>query len=188
MKNFFLTSKHWQLFLASFGIYFGSSVLFVLPLFYSENTRITGLLWAMIWGFFMFLYLSWFYYLIRGLNKKIHSHELKTKTSNLRFFLIFPIVFVFVLLYYFPTEFYNLTNEKKLPVWIFAVFAVYLFWVFCVFYLIYQAAKTIKTAEIQKKVGFSDFAGEFFLLWFSPIGVWFLQPKINKLARKSAKK
>lgn len=47
---------------------------------------------------------------------------------------------------------------------------------------IIKAAKTIKTVELQKKVTFSDFAGEFFLLWFSPIGIWILQPKINKFA------
>ena len=46
--------------------------------------------------------------------------------------------------------------------------------------MLYKAAKTIKTVELQKKVTFSDFAGEFFLLWFSPIGIWILQPKINK--------
>jgi len=53
---------------------------------------------------------------------------------------------------------------------------------YCIFYLMYKAAKTIKTAEVQKPVSFGDFAGEFFLLWFFPIGIWFLQPKINKLA------
>lgn len=46
----------------------------------------------------------------------------------------------------------------------------------------YKAAKTIKIVEVQKSVKFVDFAGEFFLLWFFPIGIWFLQPKIKKLA------
>jgi hypothetical protein len=30
-------------------------------------------------------------------------------------------------------------------------------------------------------VKFKDFVGEFFLVWFFPIGVWILQPTINKL-------
>lgn len=25
------------------------------------------------------------------------------------------------------------------------------------------------------------FAGEFFLLWFHPIGIWFIQPKVNAI-------
>ena len=51
----------------------------------------------------------------------------------------------------------------------------------CIFYCFYFAAKIIKTVELQKEVGFKDFVGEFFLTWYFPIGVWFLQPKINKM-------
>ncbi|WP_373551080.1 hypothetical protein [Haliscomenobacter sp.] len=53
-----------------------------------------------------------------------------------------------------------------------------------IFYCIYHVAKTIKTVELQRKVTFSDFIAEFFLVWFFPIGVWILQPTINKLAAK----
>ena len=49
----------------------------------------------------------------------------------------------------------------------------------CSFYNLYFAAKTVKTAEFQDEVSFSDFIGEFFMFWFSPIGVWMIQPKIN---------
>ena len=42
-------------------------------------------------------------------------------------------------------------------------------------------AKALKTVEWQKPVTFSDFAGEFFLIWFFPIGIWIIQPRINKL-------
>jgi len=49
------------------------------------------------------------------------------------------------------------------------------------FYCLYFNAKALKTAELQKPLTFSDFAGEFFLLWFFPIGIWILQPRINKL-------
>ena len=45
----------------------------------------------------------------------------------------------------------------------------------------YFVAKTFKTAELQRKVSFSDFAGDFFLVWFLPIGIWIIQPKINRM-------
>jgi hypothetical protein len=45
-------------------------------------------------------------------------------------------------------------------------------------------AKTIKTAELKRKVGLSEFSGEFFLLWFYFIGIWIIQPKINKLVEE----
>jgi hypothetical protein len=45
----------------------------------------------------------------------------------------------------------------------------------------YFAAKTLKTVELKREATFSDFVGEFFLIWFNFIGIWILQPKINKI-------
>lgn len=59
--------------------------------------------------------------------------------------------------------------------------ALSLFVTFCAFYQYWFIAKTIKTAELQRDVKFSEYVGEFFLVWFYPIGVWILQPTINKL-------
>jgi hypothetical protein len=41
----------------------------------------------------------------------------------------------------------------------------------------------VKTIELQREVTFSDFAGEFFLIWFYPVGIWIIQPKVNKFAQ-----
>jgi hypothetical protein len=60
----------------------------------------------------------------------------------------------------------------------------HLFAMFCIFYCIYFVAKTYKTAELQREVSFGDFVLEFFLVWFYPIGVWILQPKINQMIAK----
>jgi hypothetical protein len=49
------------------------------------------------------------------------------------------------------------------------------------FYTINFVAKKIKTAELQCNVTFSDYIAEFFLVWFHFIGVWILQPRINKM-------
>jgi hypothetical protein len=57
----------------------------------------------------------------------------------------------------------------------------HLFSMFCIFYCLYFVSKTFKTVELQREVSFSDFAGEFFMIWFFPIGVWIVQPKINKM-------
>jgi len=42
-------------------------------------------------------------------------------------------------------------------------------------------AKTVKSGELNRRARFSDYIGEFFLLWFWPLGIWFIQPKVNKL-------
>ena len=73
--------------------------------------------------------------------------------------------------------------ETVIPWMIAIIFPLHFFAMFCTFFSMYFVAKTIKMAELQREVTFSDFVGEFFMLWFYPIGIWILQPKINQLAK-----
>ncbi|MNL47293.1 hypothetical protein D3C87_1700740 [compost metagenome] len=61
------------------------------------------------------------------------------------------------------------------------IIPLHLFSIFCLIYTLYFNAKSLKAVETRKPVTFSDFAGEFFLLWFFPVGVWIIQPRINKI-------
>jgi hypothetical protein len=65
------------------------------------------------------------------------------------------------------------------------IIPLHLFSMFCIFYCLYFVSKTFKTAELQRQTTFSDFAGEFFLLWFYPVGIWIVQPKINKMVEST---
>ena len=49
------------------------------------------------------------------------------------------------------------------------------------FYVLAFAARNMTMAERQSAVSFFDYAGAFFLMWFFPIGVWFIQPRVNRL-------
>ncbi|WP_162051329.1 hypothetical protein [Pontibacter pamirensis] len=46
------------------------------------------------------------------------------------------------------------------------------------------AAKTMKTVELGRVAKFGDYVGELFLIWFSIIGYWVLQPRLNKLIKE----
>jgi hypothetical protein len=48
-------------------------------------------------------------------------------------------------------------------------------------YCYYIIAKALNTAEGQEPVGFSDFWDTFLGLIFYPLGLWFIQPRINAL-------
>ncbi|MBO0358096.1 hypothetical protein J0X19_09090 [Hymenobacter sp. BT186] len=50
-----------------------------------------------------------------------------------------------------------------------------------IFYSLYFVAKTLKSVELQRPASLSDCLGEFFLLWFFPVGIWLIQPRINRL-------
>jgi hypothetical protein len=45
-------------------------------------------------------------------------------------------------------------------------------------------AQTLRSVELGRLANFSDYAIEFFLIWFSPVGFWILQPRLNKLMEK----
>ncbi|GAB3575364.1 hypothetical protein GCM10027578_39440 [Spirosoma luteolum] len=51
----------------------------------------------------------------------------------------------------------------------------------CLFYILSFVARSLTAVERQKPVTFYEYAGAFFLVWFYPIGIWFVQPKINAL-------
>ena len=51
----------------------------------------------------------------------------------------------------------------------------------CLFFVLYFNAKALRSVELQRRARFGDYIGEFCLFWFFPIGLWFLQPRINKV-------
>ncbi len=59
--------------------------------------------------------------------------------------------------------------------------AVFLLFLICCAYLVRFPSKTLVIAERQQLVPFSGYANEFLLAFFFPIGIWFLQPRINDL-------
>lgn len=58
---------------------------------------------------------------------------------------------------------------------------------FSLFYCLNFCAKTLKAIELKRSVTFSDYASEFFLIWFFVIGIWILQPKINEISQGTSK-
>jgi hypothetical protein len=44
------------------------------------------------------------------------------------------------------------------------------------------AAKTLKTIELGRLAKINEYAVEAFLIWMVPLGVWFIQPRLNELA------
>lgn len=109
------------------------------------------------------------------------------KVTKFKIFFFTPIVYMLIFISFF-NSFMGETGIELTPAigggFFAIVFVLHLFSMFCMLYVLYFVAKTFKTAELQKEVTFSDFAGEFFLIWFYPIGVWIIQPKINKIVEE----
>lgn len=194
MVEKFLKAKHWQLFLLTFGIpmilqfiLMGSLILGISsrsepnPEFMFSYFKLFPLIMILFVGVFF----GWFYSIGVGLDKKIPD-ELKLKVGRFKIFMLILtiyILFISIFMGAMINGMINTDNETNISI-IGLIIPLHLFSMFCTLYCLYFVAKTIKTAELQEKVGFGDFAGEFFQFWFYPIGIWFLQPKINKMTEK----
>lgn len=190
----FLKAKHWQLFLLTYGIPLIIQMLLMVYLFVNffraeEPNPELFFNYFKVFPFFAFFFIiflfGWYYSVGVGLNRKL-SDDLKLKVGKFKVFLFIPVVYILLFSIFvaivLPQLLGALVTTSTAPL---LMFPVHLFVMFCIFYCIYFVAKTIKTLELQRKVGFSDFAGEFFLIWLFPIGIWLIQPRVNKLYQGS---
>ncbi len=186
-----LKAKHWQLFLLIFGI----PMIFQFILMGSMISGISSgnnsnpelmfnyfKIFPLIMILFMGVFFGWFYSIGVGLDRKIPD-ELKLKVGRFKIFLLIPVIYIlfFSIIIVTMMNGMRITGGEPNPAIFGLIVPLHLFSMFCIFYCLYFVSKTIKTAELQRKVEFGDFAGEFFLIWFYPIGIWFIQPKINRM-------
>jgi len=177
----FLTLKHWQLFGLLMGLPLIFQVVAMGSIMTSRSPTMFFVAFPIMMIFFIGLLFSWFYALGTNLHKKLPA----TVTMNLtryKIFLFIPVAYMLFLSMFMFGMFSNISSGGQPNLAIFAGFVpLHLFSMFCIYYCLYFNAKALKTVESQKPVTFSDFAGEFFLIWFFPIGIWIIQPRINKL-------
>lgn len=177
----FLTLKHWQLFGLLLGLPMIFQFIFMGSIISNNNPTDAFKVFPVIMILYMGLFFGWFYSLGTNLHKKLPE----TVTMNLKkfkIFLLIPVVYILFFTFYMSSMFSSVsTGIEPNPAIFGIIFPLHLFSMFCIFYCLYFISKELKSVEWQKPVTFSDFAGEFFLIWFFPLGIWIIQPRINKL-------
>ncbi|MEP5832261.1 MAG: hypothetical protein ABJ300_18405 [Maribacter dokdonensis] len=202
MIQFFLRLKHWQLFIVMLGLPIIYQLYFIFEIFGSRTqpTEVVGeegvtqVLNERYFHFdflpyvltlFSLVFFGWFWSIAIGLQKNIPV-DIEMKVKRFKALFIIPLVYTIVFMMFIGGLFsgmftYGFSNSAWFLV---IILPLHLFSMFCIFHTIYFVAKTIRTAELQRVVTFGDFAGEFFLLWFYIIGIWIIQPKVNRLNRE----
>lgn len=174
VASLFLRAKHWQIFLLLFGAFVVAQMSMMSSIASSttpENFGQIGLLFESVMVIFTLCFLGWFWSIGSFLGSIVQP-ALKLKMGFFRFALFFPAVYIPV----FMALFQKLNPRVFLVILPFHIFAMY-----CMFYLLYFVSKSLVLAETGKSASFYEYAGPFFLIWFYPIGVWIIQPKINRL-------
>ncbi len=195
MKNFFLKIKHWQLFSLLFlcPLLMGGYFLFSIPSL--EEAARTPLedspLSSALGQFVRFLSLSfmlgesYMMVLLYFLNERL-PEKLKVGVISSSLVFIFSMLYVYAI-YVFLSAFFD-----YFPALLMAYTAILLLLFFCFLLLIplsyisFSVAKVLTMVELSREVQKKEFLSTIFLFLFLPVGVWFLQPRINRLAEEEA--
>jgi glucan phosphoethanolaminetransferase (alkaline phosphatase superfamily) len=178
IASFFLRAKHWQMFLLLFGLMFISQVAVVMnPTLLAVRSPAdlgkADLLPGVPMAIFMICFLGWFWAMGSLLSSVVPS-TLRLRMGFFRLALIYPLV-------YMPFFIFIMFSDGPKPAMVVLILPLHLFAMFCLFYDLYYVSKGLALAETGKPVSFYDYAGPFFLLWFFPIGIWVIQPRINRI-------
>ena len=199
MINLFLKAKHWQLFTLVFALPVAVQVIMMVSMFSNlinnPNPDPTFMLEYMkFFPIIMLLVISvnfgWLWSVAIGLQKKV-PQNVTMKVKKFKIFFFIPLFYLISIVVFFTTvmnSMFTSPNPESVAT-IFGAFIIivplHIFSIFCIFYSLYFVAKTIKTVELQREVTFGEFIGEFLMIWFYFIVIWFLQPKINKMVAEN---
>jgi hypothetical protein len=178
--HFFLTARHWQIFLLFMGIFFAAEFIVLNsmpdPPVTPETFQQAMLPFFLMTVLFMLLVLAWLWTLGEFFWTMVPA-ALRPDVRWFRGSLVYPLLYVSTALLVFEPD------PASVPVGVILPF--HLLAMYCMFYDLAFVAKTLRMAESQTAASFYDYSGQFFLLWFFPIGIWVLQPRINRLAAKT---
>ena len=201
MGKFVLQLKHWQVFLILTGLPILIYILLLLvitPLPVNNSGHEVQEVdpeWAMnfmegmmaLTVVFSLIVFLWFRGMISGLLQLLETHENRPSKMKLNLAFGFSLLYVMLLtggIYYWILGLMRMEYEPahhQVMLAISVILPLHFIAIFSILYLMYQMAKMIRLAEGKPAQRFSDFAGEFFMIWFHPIGIWFLQPRLNAL-------
>ncbi|WP_460620069.1 hypothetical protein [Hymenobacter ruber] len=172
-----LTLKHWQLFTLLF-----TPVL--IADFATISTHASGdyfsfRVFAAMLLLFVGLFFGWLYALATGLQQKLPPTVPMNKT-RFKVAIFIPVVYISLIIADMLGIPLGATNGLTASVLV-VIAPIHLLSMAGIFYCIYFNAKSLKAAELQRPVVFADYLGEIFIIWFFPIGIWAVQPRINAL-------
>src|ERR1700757_1481094 len=172
MRAFFLRAAHCQIFLLMTGLYVADMLITVsliglgpVPV---KNIPLSTVLLLQAAVMFVFaVFFLWLWSMGSFLNFLVKA-PLRSNFGFFRFALIFPVVSGLAF------SFVETVSQASRS---FVVLPIHMLAMGCIIYAFRFVAKSLALLEETRYLTFRDYYRTFFLLWFFPIGVWFVQPK-----------
>jgi hypothetical protein len=177
--RFLLRLKHWQLFLITWG------VPIAINLYTFSRPALMVKLFPVMMLIFIIGILGWIWAISTQLHKKL-PREVKLNIRGFKVVFSIPIVYMLAITLWMGYQFYFRFPEGSPiigPVILFIAVLHFISMV-CILLGLRFAAQTLRSVELGRLASFSEYAVEFFLIWFSPVGFWILQPRLNKLIKQ----
>ncbi len=166
--EFLLRLKSWQLF-----------VLVFIPAMIPGDT-----LWGSISAFWVVVYIGWIYAIGSSMNKLI-PEKVRPQASYFKFSCLFILIAVFGILL---TGGYKINQDNiqdyGYKAWILIPLSFYMMW--SMLYVFAFAAKMLESVIEGQAVGLSDALKAFFGFWFFPIGLWYIQPAVQRVLQSKS--
>lgn len=180
--KFFLKLKSWQLFCVLVALPFVGQ-FFVDPFSLAANGADLNdilLMTGSVVYLSMIIVLVWFWVLGTQLNHFV-AEEFRPSPGLFKVSVIYPAFYVIL----FWLLFFTQSNNPSLN-WIpLLICPFHLLAMFSILYSFYFISKNLVLAEKRAKVKTEDFIGPFFALWFFPVGIWFIQPRVNAIYKQN---
>ena len=171
--NGIIRLKHWQVFSI---VVIGYIISYVLPTTNFEIGSITSLELAAI-ATIITLILLFSYILTIGL----YLNNIKNNPYHFRNWVLIIAILCCILGYsYISLQKLKLDNEL-IPFWIGFISTPLTFWGVC--YAYYSVAKSLKSIELDREAKISEFIIDAIAIFMLPIGVWFIQPRLNRILK-----
>jgi len=177
-----LKAKHWQIFMLTIGLPLILEIILIPFIIIGDNPMVIIKIMPIMMIFFLGGFFGWLWAMGINLQEKLPD-DLKLKVHRFKVFLLIPIIY-FVVFFVFLDSVMSGAIEIGTgpnPAIFGLIVPFHLFAIYCIFYCLYFVSRIFKTVELQRKVTFSDFSREFFMIWFFPFGIWIIQPRINKI-------
>ncbi len=166
--NFYLRAKHWQLFVILM-------IALVAPVLLFGEELPNPITFFFIMIVYMLVIFGWIVSIGISANKRLQP-EFRKSPKLMLFGLLYTVVYLGLYL----TVLFPEPGSGELPN-VGLILPLHIFAMICVFYCLVYSSKQLVTLQLGKEPSFFEYSGPFFGFWFYPLGVWFIQPKVNEL-------